>query len=267
MQNIRIVKKPGYAVDAADRALQLILLLQETEWLRIGEAAKALGVAPSTAHRLMSTLVYRGFALQDDQHRYCAGPALHPEPAASAERALIAAARPHLEELAAAVQETVNLVERVGATARYLATVEGPQLLRVGNRAGTILPAHVSAAGKAILSTLPDHMVSAVCSRQAPSGGSALSADAVMDLLAELDEVRRLGFAVNLGRTEPDLAAVGAPLSPGNRPAVLAVSLSAPLSRAAQIQDPASTAALVSCCRSLLLDLQAQGHLPAGKGA
>ena len=261
MQNIRIVKKPGYAVDSVDRALQLIILLQETEWLRIGEAAKALGVASSTAHRLMSTLVYRGFALQDDQHRYCAGPALHPEPAAGAERALIAAARPHLETLAATVQETVNLVERVGATARYLATVEGPQLLRVGNRAGTILPAHVSAAGKAILSTLPDQMVSAVCSRQAQHGGSALTAADAAELLTELREVRRQGYAVNLGRTEPDLAAVGAPLSSGNRPATLALSVSAPLSRAQQIQDPAATEALLACCTALRLELETHGHM------
>ncbi|MBD7993975.1 IclR family transcriptional regulator [Arthrobacter sp. Sa2CUA1] len=261
MQNMRIVKKPGYAVDSVDRALQLILLLQETEWLRIGQAAKALGVAPSTAHRLMSTLVYRGFALQDDQHRYCAGPALHPEPAVGAERALVAAARPHLEALAARVQETVNLVERVGATARYLATVEGPQLLRVGNRAGTILPAHVSAAGKAILSTLPDEMVSAVCARQPPHGGSALTAAEMQELQAELRDVRSRGFAVNLGRTEPDLAAVGAPLASGNRPAALALSISAPLSRARQIQDPAAVEALLTCCAALRLELETQGRL------
>ena len=261
MQNIRIVKKPDYAVDSVDRALQLILLLQETQWLRIGEAAKALGVAPSTAHRLMSTLVYRGFALQDDQHRYCAGPALQTEPAAGAERTLIATARPHLETLAATVQETVNLVERVGATARYLATVEGPQLLRVGNRAGTILPAHISAAGKAILSTLPDQMVSAVCSRQTQHGGSALTAADVAELLTELSEVRRRGFAVNLGRTEPDLAAVGAPLASRNGPAILALSVSAPLSRAQQIQDPAATEALLVCCAALRLELETHGHM------
>lgn len=262
MQNIRIVKEPRYAIDSVDRALQLILLLRDKEWLRIADAARELGVAPSTAHRLMSTLAYRGFALQDDQHRYCAGPALRPEPAAGEERALIAAARPHLQNLADTVRETVNLVERIGATARYLATVEGPRLLRVGNRTGTILPVHLSAAGKAILSTLPREMVGAVCARPSRRGGSAPTAAGIRDLLAELDEVRRCGFAVNLGQTEPDLAAVGVPLAAGNRPAVLAVSVSAPLSRARDIQDPAATAALIEGCRTLCLDLTGQGYLP-----
>lgn len=251
MQNMRIVKKPGYAVDSVDRALQLILLLQEREWLRIADAAKALAVAPSTAHRLMSTLVYRGFALQDDQHRYCAGPALRPDPAAGQERALIAAARPYLEALAAEVRETVNLVERVGATARYLATVEGPQLLRVGNRAGTVLPVHLSSAGKAMLSTLPDQMAAAVCTRQAQRGGTAMAPGELDQLLNELEAVRRQGYAANLGRTEPDLAAVGAPVRAPHTPATLALSISAPLSRAAQLQDPAVTGALAKACREL----------------
>lgn len=265
MQNMRIVKKPGYAIESVDRALQLILLLQENQWLRIADAAASLGVAPSTAHRLMSTLVYRGFALQDDQHRYCAGPALHPDPAANQERALAAAARPRLEVLAVLVQETVNLVERVGGTARYLASAEGPRLLRVGNRAGSVLPVHLSAAGKAILATLPEHTAAAICTRQGQRAGSSLAGTDVPDLLSELGEVRRRGFAVNLGRTEPDLAAVGAALAPDNHPAVLALSISAPLSRAALIQAPAVTEALRAACAELADSLASSGLLPGGR--
>src|SRR3954454_7612424 len=100
-----IVKKPDYAVDSVDRALQLIMLLQERDWLRITDAANALDVAPSTAHRLMAMLVYRGFALQDDQRRYCAGPALRADAAGSA-RTAASIARPHLEALALSVRET-----------------------------------------------------------------------------------------------------------------------------------------------------------------
>lgn len=261
MQNIRIVKKPDYAVDSADRALQLILLLQENSWLRIADAARALDVAPSTAHRLMSTLVYRGFALQDDQRRYCAGPALRSGTAAGPDRALIAAARPHLEALALGLQETVNLVERVGTTARYLFSAEGPQLLRVGNRAGTVLPAHLSSAGKAILSTLSDSAVGHLYARQPQPGTSGTVR--VPELLNELREVRRLGYAVNIGGTEAGLAAVGVPVSASPRhQAVLGISVSAPLDRAERIQETATLRTLMTAGRDLVRGLDTGGLIP-----
>lgn len=261
MQNIRIVKKPGYAVDSVDRALQLILLLQENSWLRIADAARTLDVAPSTAHRLMSTLVYRGFALQDDQRRYCAGPALRSGTAAGPDRALIAAARPHLEALALDIQETVNLVERVGTTARYLFSAEGPQLLRVGNRAGTVLPAHLSSAGKAILSTLADSAVGHLYTRQPQPGTSG--AVRLPELLSELQEVRRLGYAVNMGGTEAGLAAVGVPVSASQRhQASLGISVSAPLDRAERIRETPTLKTLMAAGRDLARSLDTAGLAP-----
>ena len=261
MQNMRIVKKPGYAVDSADRALQLILLLQENGWLRIADAARSLGVAPSTAHRLMSTLVYRGFALQDDQRRYCAGPALRGDSGAESDRILIATARPHLEALALRLQDTVNLVERIGTTARYLLTAEGPQLLRVGNRAGTLLPAHLSAAGKAILSTLSDSAVGQLYARRVQHGPAGPSVPA---LLAELHGIRAAGHAVNVGRTEAGVAAVGVPVHRPGQQAVLGLSVSAPLERRARIQDPDALRILTAAARELLAS-QEGTDVPAGR--
>ena len=261
---MNIVKKPGYAVDSVDRALQLIVLLQDRDWLRITDAANALGVAPSTAHRLMAMLVYRGFALQDDQRRYCAGPVLRADTAAGPARTALAIARPHLEALALAVRETVNLVERVGVTARYLFTAEGPQLLRVGNRTGTVLPAHLSSGGKAILATLPEPSVAQLYTgRQAQQSGSSLAAAELEGLQRELAEARARGFAVNLGRTEPDLAAVGAPLATTGHPTALAISISSPLSRGGDIQKPVVIAALHATCEAVMHDLQAEGAPPA----
>ncbi|MGW6172390.1 IclR family transcriptional regulator [Arthrobacter sp. NPDC055138] len=261
---MNIVKKPGYAVDSVDRALQLIMLLQEREWLRITDAANALDVAPSTAHRLMAMLVYRGFALQDDQRRYCAGPTLRTDPAADPARSAAAIARPHLESLALSVHETVNLVERVGVTARYLFTAEGPQLLRVGNRTGTVLPAHLSSGGKAILATLPEPSVAQLYTgRQAQKTGGSLAAAELEGLQRELAAARKRGYAVNLGRTEADLAAVGAPLATTDRPAALAVSISSPLSRGGDIQKPQVIQALHATCEAVLADLQAEGALPS----
>jgi IclR family transcriptional regulator, acetate operon repressor len=52
-----------YRIEAVDRALLLIRLLNEQGSVSVSEAAAELGVAPSSAHRLLATLCYRGFAV------------------------------------------------------------------------------------------------------------------------------------------------------------------------------------------------------------
>ncbi|GAB3277422.1 IclR family transcriptional regulator [Sinomonas notoginsengisoli] len=257
MQNIRIVKRPEYAVDSVDKALQLLVLLQEREWVRIAEAARELGVAPSTAHRLMSTLVYRGFALQDDQRRYCAGPSLAADAGRKRIRALVGRVRPHLEALAAETRETVNFVERVGATVRFLHCVEAPQLLRVGNRTGTVLPARTSSGGKAALAVLPDAVVAQLyMGRGAQLGGHRLEEAELKALRAELARTRARGYALNLGSTEPEIAALGVAVPLPQRPGTLAVTLSAPISRSGMLEQPSTVTALHAAAAAIAGELE-----------
>ncbi|MCX4908974.1 helix-turn-helix domain-containing protein [Streptomyces sp. NBC_00878] len=53
-----------YPITSVDHALHLATLLQQEGPLRVSDAAERLGVSPSTAHRLLAMLVYRGFAEQ-----------------------------------------------------------------------------------------------------------------------------------------------------------------------------------------------------------
>jgi IclR family transcriptional regulator, acetate operon repressor len=63
-------------LDAVDRALQLLVLLHEEGRVGVTQVSDRFGVSLSAAHRLLSALVYRGFAVQDDDRRYCSGPKL-----------------------------------------------------------------------------------------------------------------------------------------------------------------------------------------------
>src|SRR5207247_1381739 len=79
----------------------------------------------------------------DEVRRYVAGPGLRgataPEPVADLRRIAL----PHLEALAARTEESVNLMVVVGDQARFVASVESARVLRVGDREGRILPAHL----------------------------------------------------------------------------------------------------------------------------
>ena len=154
--------KPPYALASVDNALRLVQLLRDQGRLRVVDAAAELDVAPSTAHRLLGMLVYRGFAIQDDGRAYVPGPALGAAPAQlDWTRQLRDAALPHLELLSNHTGETTNLMIRIGVQVRFLASVESPKILRVGTRQGTVLPARLSSGGKALLAELnPDRLES-----------------------------------------------------------------------------------------------------------
>ncbi|MCH6470135.1 IclR family transcriptional regulator [Sinomonas terrae] len=259
MQNFEIVKKPAYAIESVDKALQLILLLQERDELRVNEAAARLHVAPSTAHRLLATLMYRGFALQNESRLYTAGPALHGIPRSGRLQEIASAAHPYLEELRAAVGETANLMARFGSSVRFLTSVESAHLLRVGDRTGTVLPARLSSGGKAILATLDDEALRRLYSGQAAqTEGDRLATHEMAALQEELVNVRSQGYALNVGKTEPDIAAIGMAIRGSAEPAWLAISLSAPLSRAESLNTPQTHSALRECSTRIAAALEVE---------
>ncbi|MGC9670730.1 IclR family transcriptional regulator [Planosporangium sp. 12N6] len=214
-----IKKPPPYAVTSVDHALRLATMLQLEGALTVTRAAERLGVARSTAHRLLAMLVYRDFAVQGEDRIYRAGPVL--ELAAhsrSATSRLREVALPHLARLARAVEESVNLAVRTGSTTRFVASVESSQALRVGSREGMVFSAQQTTAGMLLLAELPYDDVVALLGDEAPSRG-------------ELGKIRRQGFAVNQGRSERGVVAVGVPVRDPDGTALAGVSVSLPSGR------------------------------------
>ncbi len=123
-----VKNKPPYPITSVDHALHLATLLQQEGPLRVSDAAERLGVSPSTAHRLLAMLVYRGFAEQRPDRCYEAGDVLRPVATSRAPVALLRqVAIPRMHDLMAAVQESVNLIVLAGTEARFVATAECTQ--------------------------------------------------------------------------------------------------------------------------------------------
>src|SRR5262249_44948685 len=134
----------------------LLLMFRDQQHLRLSDVAGSLGVAHSTAHRLLAMLIHHDFVRQDENLRtYRAGSALLDLGFAAVRNMDIRTlARPILADLAANVDETVHLAQLEGGHIRYLAAAECRRPLRVADRTGQLLPAHLTATGKAILADL-----------------------------------------------------------------------------------------------------------------
>lgn len=228
-KNVPLRQPPRYPVDSVDHALVLMEMVRDYGRVRLSVAARLLGVSVSTAHRLMSMLVYRGYAVQDSSRRYMPGPALGVAPAGVPWTAeLRHRAAPHLDILAGRVGETVNLMVRAGTEVRFLASVEGAQAGHVGSRQGATLPASQASGGKALLAALAPAEVERLYRRHAELVGSPFDARELMRLATELEVVRARGVALNDEITEEGVGAVGTAVRDESGTAVAGLTVSVP---------------------------------------
>ncbi|WP_198955108.1 IclR family transcriptional regulator [Kineosporia sp. R_H_3] len=235
---------PTYGATSVDHALRLAVVLQVEGPLTVSAAADRLGVARSTAHRLLQALVYRDFAVQDEDRAYRAGPILELSSRSPSDVArLRAAASEPMRVLVDTLGETCNLSVRIGTTIRFIASVECDQALRVGSREGMVFPAHMVTGGLVLLAALSPERVDALYG----ADRFADRPDEMPDLRrlhADLRAVRRTGIALNLGRSERGLAAVGRAVLDADGDAVAAVSVSMPTVRYRKERMPDLVAAL-----------------------
>jgi IclR family transcriptional regulator, acetate operon repressor len=226
------VSAPLYPIASVDNALRLLLLLRERPSIRLSDAANELAVANSTAHRLLAMLAHHGFVRQDRDRAYRPGPALL-DVGLAAVRDLDAriVCRPLLETLSAATGETVHCGVLEAATIRYVDAVESTRVLRVAGRTGMLLPAHCSAAGKALLSRLDPSELRRRYPRDRLETVTAHSIDTFAGLGRALGRVRRSGFAVNRNESEEGVAAVAVAVDDELGRPLAAVSCAAPLAR------------------------------------
>jgi DNA-binding IclR family transcriptional regulator len=235
--------RPTYALQSVDAALRLAQTLQAFGPMRVSDVATDLDVAVSTAHRLLAMLVYRGFAEQLPDRRYGPGVGLRPIPIldpAAAE--LRDRSRPSMVALVDRVGESANLVVLADLEVRFVATVACDRVLRVGDRAGQRLPAHLTSGGKAILAALPDTELN-----RFNNLGPALLAKLRRDVVV----ARQVGYASNHQDTEKGLTALGVALTPLPGSIHAAICLAMPTARFRRALLDSYVSALTEAARGI----------------
>jgi IclR family acetate operon transcriptional repressor len=221
-------------VQAVARAFALLEQLAGQEEAGLADLARRVDLHPSTAHRLLASLIDCGYASQSRiTGRYRLSRKVMQ--LATGSRALDAhlrtVARPHLEAIRTEVGETTNLVALEGMSAVYLEQAESRRAVRLFAEPGRRVPAHASGAGKAMLAFLD----AAVLERVYASGPwERLTPGTITEpaaLRRELQRVRRRGFAVDDEEYEEGVSCVAAPVLDAGGHVCAALSLSAPSAR------------------------------------
>ncbi|MDQ6821797.1 MAG: IclR family transcriptional regulator [Actinomycetota bacterium] len=250
--------KPIYPIGSVDSAMRLLLMIGERDRVRIAEAANELGVARSTAHRLMQMLLYHGFVRQDlESKAYVAGSKLIGLGLQVMRKLDVRTiARPYMESLCADVGETVHLFAlQAERGVLCLDSVEGPRGLRVGSRTGIVLAAHASSSGRALLSTLPiEDVMEMYPSKRLPKHEHS-SIKLRSELLERLESARNLGYAVQRDESEDDVSAISAPLRTDDGVASFALTVALPTSRLSDEAVPQIGDAVIGYAREVAASL------------
>ncbi len=249
--------KTGH-LESVDAALRLLQMLGRDGQLRVTDAADELGVAASTAHRLLSTLRYRGFAVQAGDRTYRPGPAFTELAASHASSIdLCGVARPHLEWLRTTLDETSHLVVLIGHDVHFLASAEARRPLRVGARVGAVLPAHRTSGGKALLAALSREEIEQLYPLgQAGRGLLTMTETAI--LRRELETTRRRGYGINMGESERGIAALGVLVRGYDGHPIAAVTVSVPAVRFSGDRVKELVAAIQTAAKRIDADLALQ---------
>ncbi len=227
------VSGPRYPVESVAKAAELLRLFAHHSELRLSDVGKTIGVSPSTAHRLLTTLEASGMISQNTTTRcYEPGPELlRLAQALTPSASRWSYARPFLADLGERVGATVSVVTLHHTDAAFVESVEAQTPLRVGSRLGARMPASCVSGGKILLAALSDEEFLARYPDEALETLTPRSIRTRTELLAELKQVRRRGWATNFGESEPDVSGVAVASHAGEVP--FAIAVAAPRSRLA----------------------------------
>lgn len=225
--------RAGSELRSVTNALRVMEALADADRpMSVTELGQRLGLAASTTHRILATLAAEGFAVRVPAlRRYRAGPGL----ARLARRSLLdnvrltEAARPVLRRLAAESGETSQITVLDGWDTVAIDHVDSTQPVIVHHPAGSRVPAHATAVGQAILAHLPE--VAARIAREGLVAHSSRTLTHPTAFMAELETIRRRGYAINVGQLHPETAGVAAPIVEGSGGVIGSIGISGPAAR------------------------------------
>lgn len=219
------MKRDQYFSRAVEKALvALDCIRQSPQPLSLMEVSSIVGLTKASAFRLLYTLEATQYVAKTPDGRYYA---LH----RSNFHDLVRQGSEPLERLSMEFCETASMAALFENHIEVLVVFESPQIMRMGNTPGRILPPNASSLGKAISAFQPPEITEKLVRSY---GTHYFTPNTITDEIALRDEfaiVREKGFAEDLEETISGGRCFAAPILRPNGYAIGAVSLSMPMIR------------------------------------
>jgi IclR family acetate operon transcriptional repressor len=197
------------------------------EWLTSAELSRRSRLPEASGYRIIQTLEEIGAVIRDHRGRYAPGMLLLTLSRNVAhDRLLRDASNVILEELATELDLIVHLGVLEDEMVTYVAKAGANARFHVHTEVGAQLEAYCSGLGKVLLAALPLHELDGFLEE---GELIPLTANTITDpraFRAEVEKVRRQGWAVDDREISPDLRCVAVPVRDTNGQVVAAISSS-----------------------------------------
>ncbi len=208
---------PAYRAPAVIRAFALLkAVARARQPVGISRLAQDLALGKSTVHGLVNALVSAG-ALQRaaGTRKLHLGPLVHELALNSINwPRLTARAQPHLDKLCRQLQQTVCLGLLGSCDHLILAAAEPENTLKISASPGTRLPLLAGALGKLLLAGMPQHKARRILEDRGLPRFTSFGPSLPAQYLAELEQVRQKGYAIDRQEYLPGVWAVAVSLNP-----------------------------------------------------
>lgn len=219
-------------VQTTATAFRIVETIRSMGGARVTELATELGVAKSTVHRHVTTLVDLGYLTRRGDEYDVGLQFLSLGEYARTRTEAYGRLRPKVATLAEETGESVQFLVPEHDRAVYVHRETGPDAVDTPNsRLGESIPLHATAAGKAILSCYPPERVDEIVAR---TGLPAVTPNSITDrtrLREELDGIRERGLSANREENVEGVWAFGVPIKGPDGGPLGALSVSGPAHR------------------------------------
>ena len=220
-------------VRALDRGLQLLRLLAREHRITLSNIAMQVGMPPSTAHRLLTTLQRHRFAAFDeDAQEWMIGVEAFRVGSEFLNRIdLVEASRDILHHLMSETGETANLAIAEDGDMVFVSQVETHNPIRAFFRHGARSPMHACGAGKALLAQLAQGDIERLLRRKGLPEFTPKTLTKPPLLFTELQTTRTRGWAYDDEERYAGMRCIAAPVFNAYGDAVAGISVSGPTAR------------------------------------
>jgi len=221
-------------VQSVDRTLTILEVLSDySDGLGITDISERVNLHKSTVYRLLSTLSYKGYVVQDEEtSKYKITFKLFELGSKKVEKLdLLNCSKPYTKALMESVNEVVHLVIREDTEIVYIDKVEANNTISMASRVGKRNPMYCTATGKGMLAFMPEEEVLKVWNS---SKIIKLTKNTNTDFILfkkELQTINKTGYAIDNEENEIGVRCVSAPIFNINGEIAGAVSISGPVHR------------------------------------
>jgi len=223
-----------YRVQVLDRVLQILGALSESD-VDLGPAqlAARLSLHKSTIHRLLKVLERHRLVCKSPTYgRYGLGVKLVELGMRAGTRYdLQQRAEPHLRRLVATTGESAYVSVLDGTETLSVARLDGPWTPRKPSTVGKRSPVYCTSSGKAMIAFLPEPDLEDLLRRVKFVRHTANTLRDRIALKAELNRIRRRGYAVDDEEIEVGLRCVGGPVRDSAGSIVASIGIAGPIFR------------------------------------